>query len=322
MTYNLSVPRHSSRHQAVVAVLVVVCFVGCAHHNAVRPDATVSVTQQPLGTRARAFAQYVIAMHRQIHRVFTIGFLADADARRDPAFADQALWTQLSIAVNADGRIDRVDVLRKSGLQAFDAATVESVLAAAPFPPPPDSIKSADGRVHVDWQFHRDERSCGVFGVDPHIYGTVTDEGDRALAEAVQHARSDVAHDHDTAARIAAEGWFAAYVRGDAAWLAGWSATPFLGDGEVIARDVGTLKKFYTELVAAKPIADNAFAELKLLTPAAMRSAAGQLPPGGDPDMLFATGLVSRKSITLLLKKSNQGWRVCGMDRGTPQPSP
>jgi len=281
------------RCKRYIAILVGVWLLGCAHHD--------TVTQQPLGTRAPAFAQYVVAMHRQIHKVFTLGFLADIDARKDPVYADQALWTQVSIAVDADGRIDRVGVLRSSGLQAFDAAVVESLRAAAPFPPPPDSIKSADGKVHLDWQFHRDERSCGAFGVDPHLYGT---------------ASNDVAPDQGSAALIAVQGWFAAYVRGAGAWLAGWSATPFLADGQVIARDGATLETFYAEM--AKPIADNTIAEMKLLTPAEMRSATGKLPTGGESDMLFATGRVGGKAITLLLRKSSQGWRVCGLDRELP----
>ena len=30
----------------------------------------------------------------------------------------------------------------------------------------------ANGKVYMDWQFHRDERACGTFGVDPHIITT------------------------------------------------------------------------------------------------------------------------------------------------------
>jgi hypothetical protein len=101
---------------------------------------------------------------------------------------------------------------------------------------------------------------------------------------------------------MAIEGWFAAYVRGDPAWLAGWSATPFVAGGEVIARDAATLKKFYAEMVAAKPTGDNTVAEMRLL------------PRGGEPDTLFAMGRVGGETFTLLLKKSSKGWRVCGLN--------
>jgi TonB family protein len=291
---------------ALLALFVAAWSCGCAHHEAARADAII---QQPLGTRAPAFAGYVIAMHRSIHKRFTLGFLTDIELRNDPAFADQALWTELSIAVDADGRVEPVAIGRTSGLQAFDVAAVDSVLAAAPFPSPPDAIKSADGKVHLDWQFHRDERGCGAFGVTPHIDGIVPKDDERALAETGAHVA------HISEERMAAEGWFAAYVRRDPAWLAGWSATPFVAEGEVIARDGATLKKFYAEMVAAKPTGDNTLAEMKLLTPAEIRGATGRLPTGGDQDMLFATGRVGGETFTLLLKKSSKGWRVCGLNR-------
>jgi len=157
---------------------------GCVHHEITVRATTAPVTGRRLVTRAQAFARYISAMHRQIHQAYTLGFLADIDTRKDASYADQTLWTQLAIAVDADGRLDGVAVARKSGLQAFDVAVVERVTATAPFPPPPDAIKSADGKVHLDWQFHRDERSCGTFGVDPHVYGPAGNE--LGLAETVE----------------------------------------------------------------------------------------------------------------------------------------
>jgi TonB family protein len=107
-------------------------------------------------------------MHRSIHKLFTGGFLADAK-KLCPACDDPRLWTQLTLVLNGDGSLDRVEIRRRSGVVAFDAAAVDAVTQAAPFPPPPPVIRSADGKVHLDWQFHRDPRGCGTFGVDPHI---------------------------------------------------------------------------------------------------------------------------------------------------------
>ncbi len=136
------------------------------------PSRRILSGEQPLGPRATPFAVYIAAMHRQIHARFTVGFLADIDARHDPAFADGTLWTQLEIAVNADGTVDHARVVRSSGLAAFDSAAADSVTAAAPFPPTPEMIRSADGKVHLDWQFRRDAvRGCGTPGVAPHILG-------------------------------------------------------------------------------------------------------------------------------------------------------
>src|SRR3954453_4179166 len=51
---------------------------------AVRPG-----NQSELGTRASPFAAYITAMHRQIHKLFTLGFLSDIDARSDSAYANE-----------------------------------------------------------------------------------------------------------------------------------------------------------------------------------------------------------------------------------------
>jgi TonB family protein len=307
---------------ALTAVLVAICLSGCAQ-TTVRASGTQADIQEPLGWRAPVFAEYVVAMHRRIHKLFTLGFLADIDARKDPAYADQSSWTQLEIAVKADGSIERVAVLRRSGLVAFDVAAIISVLAAAPFAPPPQTIASADGRVYVDWQFHRDERACGAFGADPHIYRVVGRKTRDDLAESVAKARARLTQrrqSDQSEARVTVYGWFAAYLRRDQAWLAGLSAVPFTTEGEVIALDAATLKKFYGDMVAAKPTGDRVLNGINVLTPSDIRNQLGNLPPGGEsPDMLYAVGHVSGEELTLLLKKSNQGWRVCGLNRRPAQ---
>ena len=342
---------------------------------AVRPG-----NQSELGTRASPFAAYITAMHRQIHKLFTLGFLSDIEMRSDSAYANDELWTQLEIVVKGDGSVERVGIVHGSGLLAFDVAAIDSVMSAAPFPPPPSVIKSANGKVYLDWQFHRDERACGTFGVDPHILTTVAENSEHdtsetgAQAKAMQRAaqraggaggagnaagtgaanlgqpvagegprrlqrekevterpRGDdevptakpaaptvVVPEVTSEVRAAAEGWFASYDRGDAAWLAGWSATPFTAAGEVVARDGGALKTMYKQLLAEAPggAGKRAVAGLEVLTPAGIRGKLGGLPPGGEPsDMLFAVGKAGGEEFILLLKKSSQGWRVCGVDR-------
>ena len=46
------------------------------------------------------------------------------------------------------------------------------------------TIKSWDGKVYLDWEFHRDDRQCGTFGVYPHIL-TKDEKGEK-------HARAGV----------------------------------------------------------------------------------------------------------------------------------
>jgi hypothetical protein len=254
-------------------------------------------------------------------------------------------------------------------------AAIDSVMSAAPFPAPPSTIKSANGKVYLDWQFHRDERACGTFGVDPHILTTVAEnsehdtsetgaqatamakaararaggaavsgggpggatnlgqpvagEGPRRLQrEPTERPRGDddiptarptaptvVVPEVTSEVRAAAEGWFAAYARGDAAWLAGWSATPFTAAGEVVAKDATALKAMYKQLLG-EASQKRAVGGLEVLTPAGIRGKLGGLPPGGEPsEMLFAVGKAGGDEFILLLKKSSQGWRVSGIDR-------
>jgi TonB family protein len=302
----------------------------CAHPRAAPSSVVESAARPPsnealLGTRAVPFAAYVTAMHRQIHKVFTLGFLADIDYRHDSAYADDKLWTQLEIVVTGEGSAEHVGIVRGSGNQGFDAAAIESVTSAAPFLSPPSVIRSADGKVHIDWQFHRDERACGTFGVDPHILTTPAEKIEHdttetgAQASAMHKARA-FANDARMAAidpiRQAAVGWFAAYERRDPAWLAGWSATPFMTNGNVVARDGATLKELYRQMAAAAPLERGAVSSVEILTPAGIRGKLGGLPPGGEPsEMLFAVGKAGGDEFILLLKKSSQGWRVCGVDR-------
>ncbi|MDB4967482.1 MAG: hypothetical protein JWN44_3171 [Myxococcales bacterium] len=146
--------------------------------------------QAELGTRASPFAAYITAMHRQIHKLFTLGFLSDIETRSDSAYANEELWTQLEIVIKGDGTVERVGIVHGSGLLAFDVAAIDSVMSAAPFPVPPTAIKSANGKVYLDWQFHRDERACGTFGVDPHILTTVAENGEHDTSETGAQAKA------------------------------------------------------------------------------------------------------------------------------------
>ena len=139
------------------------------------PDVKVG-NQAELGTRASPFAAYITAMHRQIHKLWTFGFLSNEELRMGKGpFDDETLWTQIQISLKDDGTVDKLGIVRASGNTAFDAAALDTVRSAAPFPTPPSAIKSANGKVYLDWQFHRDERACGTFGVDPHILTTPGD---------------------------------------------------------------------------------------------------------------------------------------------------
>ncbi|MSP60289.1 MAG: TonB family protein [Myxococcales bacterium] len=301
--------------------------------------------QAELGTRAHPFAAYIAQMHRSIHKLWAYGFLADLDGKSaSNPYNDLSLWTQLEITLKGDGTVERVTIVRPSGIAAFDVAALDSVLSSSPFSPPPESIKSVNGKVYLDWQFHRDDYQCTTALVDPHILTSVGEENrqhdthtvDKAdtsrvapprvlrrdpPARVAESAAEDAAPEPAGAtvpdgARDAAQGWFAAYVRGDAGWLSGWSAAPFVAGGEVAAKDGEAVKRLYAALLREAP-GDRRLDRFEVLTAGGVRARLGGLPPGGEGDgsMMFAVGTVGAEQFVLMLKKSDQGWRVCGLAR-------
>ncbi|MFH1131866.1 MAG: TonB family protein, partial [Pseudomonadota bacterium] len=120
--------------------------------------------------RADPFALYIARMHRQIHKLWGFGFLEDLNLKPDNnPMNDMSLWTNIEIVVLPDGEVRKATLVRTSGILTYDVAALDTVFAAAPYPPPPRAIKSADGNVYLHWRFHRDQRQCGTFGVDPYI---------------------------------------------------------------------------------------------------------------------------------------------------------
>jgi TonB family protein len=138
--------------------------------------------QTALKTRAAPFALYIARMHRRIHELWGFGFLEDLDDK--PAgheMNDWTLWTKIEIVVNQDGSVDKVNIARPSGVLPFDVAALDTVLTAGPFEPPPEAIRSADGKTYLHWAFHRDWRQCGTFGAEPYILTTPPKGHDRGL---------------------------------------------------------------------------------------------------------------------------------------------
>lgn len=128
--------------------------------------------QSELGTRKHPFAAFIATMHRQIHRYWGDGFLADLDRKTGRDAYPDSLESSIEIVVRNDGVLDGMTIARPSGSLPFDTAALDAVSSAAPFPTPPDAIKSRDGKVYLTWHFHRDERQCHPNYVDMHILTT------------------------------------------------------------------------------------------------------------------------------------------------------
>jgi hypothetical protein len=125
--------------------------------------------QTALNTAASPFATYLADVHQRIHREFAHGFLPGLPAGGDSPFADQTLYTRLEIILNRDGSVHRVGVVRPSGLLPFDLGAFRSVMRAQPYPQPPSSILSGDGRVYLHWGFNRNGRQCTTANAEPYI---------------------------------------------------------------------------------------------------------------------------------------------------------
>lgn len=133
------------------------------------PDAYVG-RESELGTRAHPYAAYIAEMHRGIHKLWAFSFLPSLDSRGalDP-WNDMSRWTMISIVLSDSGAVESANISHPSGFLPFDTAAWDVVQQAGPFPRPPEAIRSYDGKVYLDWAFHRDERQCGTDFVIPHI---------------------------------------------------------------------------------------------------------------------------------------------------------
>jgi len=129
--------------------------------------------QTALGTRAHPFALYIARMHRRIHQLWGYGFLVDMDNKPDGhPMNNMRLWTMIEVVVKPSGEVAKATIVKPSGILPYDVAALDTVFSASPYPPSPRAIRSADGNVYLHWRFHRDQRQCGTFGVDPFILTT------------------------------------------------------------------------------------------------------------------------------------------------------
>jgi len=120
-------------------------------------------TTTVLNARAAPFAAFIARVHRQIHKYWGYGVLEDWEGLPSSSpFNNNSLNTTLEIVLNDDGTVSKITPVKVSGYVAYDAAAVDAVLAAAPFPQPPTEILSVNGKVYFHWNFARDGRACGT----------------------------------------------------------------------------------------------------------------------------------------------------------------
>ena len=106
---------------------------------------------------------YLASMHRRIHKLWVGGQLADWETlKSDSPLNNPALVAIVEITLNSDGSVSKASVPQRSGYLPFDAAAIDVVQMAAPYPPLPTEVRSADGKGYLRWPFHRDSRECST----------------------------------------------------------------------------------------------------------------------------------------------------------------
>jgi len=99
-------------------------------------------------TREYAYANYMAAWVARVERVGNLNYPDEARRRN----LDGSLV--LTVAINKDGSLERIDIIKPSGHQVLDDAAQRIVELSAPFPPVPRSEEEID-ILHITrtWQF-------------------------------------------------------------------------------------------------------------------------------------------------------------------------
>jgi TonB family protein len=305
--------------------------------------------QTALKTRAAPFAVYIARMHRRIHELWGFGFLKELDGKPSTnELNDWTLRTQLEVVINPDGTVDDSTMIAQpSGVLAFDVAALDTLYTAGPFEPPPEEIRSGNGKVYIRWWFNRDWRQCGTFGAHPFILKNAPDDADtgaggardvlgslpsrarrqrRAASKSKPPAPRRAAgppapsgprpDPNDPAAAHVANLWLSGFVHGDVGQMAKVSGVPFHSGGAVVANSRAEVASIYRRVLAESPA--RRIREWKLLSAAGYRQRFGSLPQGVDVAsmQLLLVVRVAREQFSLLVKPDAAGnYQVVGFER-------
>jgi periplasmic protein TonB len=109
-----------------------------------------------VGARTQNYylAQYVDDWRQKIERVGTLNY--PEAARREQVFGT----LQLTVAINSDGSVEKVEIERSSGKKILDQAALRIVELAGPFAPLPPDIRKTTDILHITrtWIFTRSDQ--------------------------------------------------------------------------------------------------------------------------------------------------------------------
>jgi protein TonB len=105
-------------------------------------------------TREFKYANYMTEWVRKVERVGNLNY---PDVARREGLSGKLL---LDVALNPDGTVRNISVLRPSGHAAIDEAAIRIVNLAAPFPPFPADIRNEADVLHITrtWEFSTTNR--------------------------------------------------------------------------------------------------------------------------------------------------------------------
>ncbi len=113
-------------------------------------------------------ASYINTIHRKIHPRWGGDYLPSLASRFGPSHPmnDPDLNAELEFVIDGKtGELTSVNIVDSSGKTMFDSEAILISEEVAPHPKPPEAIVSPDGNVYMHWNFWRDQRQCGTFGV-------------------------------------------------------------------------------------------------------------------------------------------------------------
>lgn len=105
-------------------------------------------------TREYRFASYMDAWRSKVERIGNLNYPEEAKKRN---LTGSLL---LDVAIKADGRLDSINIVRSSRIQALDDAAIRIVRLAAPYAPFPKNISKDYDILHISrtWKFLHGDR--------------------------------------------------------------------------------------------------------------------------------------------------------------------
>lgn len=128
-------------------------------------------------------ATYVNRIHSKIHPRWGGTYLPHLDSSYGPGheLSNPNLNTVLEFVIDGEsGELESVTIVSSSGVSSYDMEAVLIAKHVAPHTKPPEEIVSPDGDVYMHWNFWRDQRQCGTFGVNVYKVDEGGGEGEKS----------------------------------------------------------------------------------------------------------------------------------------------